>query len=401
MGSPRDRLCLSLALFAFGCSERASLLLPARNSQESRDALVVHEWGTYTSLEGSDGRTVDGLQHTEEPLPAFVHARDPNAAHTKGVEAIPEPVNQKLETPVLYFHSAVARSVRVTVDFPKGIISEWYPNASSFSPAVGALDALARGSMTWTGDLLTQGTLGPDVPSDSVWAPSRKVAAAGVRIAGEQEGFIFYRGLARFDMAVHVESQADGSLAMVNASGDDIPAMFLLSASGQSGGVRSIGALPARATKVVSLDLALEPLDAYVRDASDRIRTALEGSGLFADEAQAMVDTWSRSYFQTGGTRVLYIAPRTWTDALLPIAIDPPPDALVRTLVGRIEIMTPEEEQSIKADLEEAAAGRLQLGIDAYRRFTEPKLRRAAELIEDPEVKAFASVLVEEAATTP
>src|SRR5215472_3158135 len=100
MGSTRVRLCLSLAAFVAGCSERPSRLLPAPNIEQSRNALVVHEWGTYTSLEGSDGRTVDGLQHTEEPLPAFVHARDPNAAHTKGVEAIPEPVNQKLETPV-------------------------------------------------------------------------------------------------------------------------------------------------------------------------------------------------------------------------------------------------------------------------------------------------------------
>src|SRR5688572_15338365 len=39
------------------------------------DPLVVHEWGTFTSMSGADGVGLDGLQHEEEELPGFVYSR--------------------------------------------------------------------------------------------------------------------------------------------------------------------------------------------------------------------------------------------------------------------------------------------------------------------------------------
>ena len=48
------------------------------------------------------------------------------------------PVTQKvtvrMETPVLYFYSARKTTVSVAVDFPKGLITEWYPHASKSVP---------------------------------------------------------------------------------------------------------------------------------------------------------------------------------------------------------------------------------------------------------------------------
>ena len=72
---------------------------------------------------------------------------------------------------------------------------------------------------------------------------------------------------------------------------------------------------------------------------------ALVKSGLYKDEAESMVNTWKVSYFQTEGTRVLYVLSRTETDNILPIKINPQPEELVRTLVGRVEILTALEEQ--------------------------------------------------------
>ena len=37
--------------------------------------LVVHEWGTFLAMNGSDGVTLDGMYHEEHALPGFVHAR--------------------------------------------------------------------------------------------------------------------------------------------------------------------------------------------------------------------------------------------------------------------------------------------------------------------------------------
>src|SRR5277367_1154763 len=37
------------------------------------DRLVVHEWGTFTSLEDESGAPIGGINTDDEPVPAFVH----------------------------------------------------------------------------------------------------------------------------------------------------------------------------------------------------------------------------------------------------------------------------------------------------------------------------------------
>jgi len=59
-----------------------------------------------------------------------------------------------------------------------------------------------------------------------------------------------------------------------------------------------------------------------------------------------MVRTWEDSWFEEG-FRAFYVLPRQQSDAILPLAITPKPNKLVRVLVGRMEIMTPEVVQEI------------------------------------------------------
>src|SRR5262249_35027071 len=47
----------------------------AVGASTSGSKLVVHEWGTFLAMNGSDGVTLDGMYHEEHALPAFVHAR--------------------------------------------------------------------------------------------------------------------------------------------------------------------------------------------------------------------------------------------------------------------------------------------------------------------------------------
>ena len=120
--------------------------------------------------------------------------------------------------------------------------------------------------------------------------------------------------------------------------------------------------------------------------------------GLFADEATAMVETWSRSWFTTEGARVMVLVPRPLTDAILPLDVHPVPDELVRVLVGRLEYIPPEVEESVLSDLRaleddtsrDAALRRLA----AHDRFLEPHLHRALAISEDPVVQARARELI-------
>ena len=56
--------------FGVGLAVRADDAPPA-----PPDPLVVHEWGTFTSVHGVGGVGLEGLQHEEEGLPQFVYSR--------------------------------------------------------------------------------------------------------------------------------------------------------------------------------------------------------------------------------------------------------------------------------------------------------------------------------------
>ena len=67
------------------------------------------------------------------------------------------------------------------------------------------------------------------------------------------------------------------------------------------------------------------------------MKKALIAQGLFADEAEAMLNTWKTSYFQKPGLRVFYIVPREWTDYFLPLEFSVPA-RVTRVIVGRIDL---------------------------------------------------------------
>jgi hypothetical protein len=67
------------------------------------------------------------------------------------------------------------------------------------------------------------------------------------------------------------------------------------------------------------------------------LKRALIGQGLYADEAEAMLNTWKASYFQKPGLRVFYIVPRQWTDYFLPLEFSVPA-RVTRVIIGRIDL---------------------------------------------------------------
>src|ERR671937_196488 len=127
---------------------------PAAVTSPTPSQFVVHEWGTFFSMEGSDGLVLEGLHHDEEDLPAFVHSRPRDQLRLHATQS-------KLETPVLYFYPASSgrpQYVQVRVDFPEGIITQWYPQASLSSPRLlqgDAIPKLTGGYMEWWGELVS------------------------------------------------------------------------------------------------------------------------------------------------------------------------------------------------------------------------------------------------------
>lgn len=366
------------------------------------DRLIVHEWGTWTSLQASDGATMDGLHHEEEALPEFVARRCFSCAGDKGFEELPGPVTQKLETPVLYLYSDVARDVRVDVAFPAGIVSEYFPTPTSFAPPLFGATQLGDGLARW--DVRVDPTLDagafPAVAADDVWAPSRRTAATPLVCGGEAERFIFYRGLGDFELPVTVNAQVDGVVTIALGGDAALPAAFVLDVGDDRGLIAATGPLAPSARVDVTLT-GREPIEPFVARAKAMVRDALVADGLYTDEAQAMVDTWDHSYFRTPGLRVLYVAPRAWTDALLPIAITPAPDALARTMVGRVEVMTAADERALLARVVDARADSGD-DVDAclialygrHGRLLEARLRAAARRADDPELSSYVARLI-------
>ena len=123
-----------------------------------------------------------------------------------------------------------------------------------------------------------------------------------------------------------------------------------------------------------------EPLD-------QAVVKALVAEGLYEKEARAMVKTWEANWFgdEGTGTRVLYMLPRCVTDKLLPLRINPTPDETVRVLVGRIDILTPEQEGKLasmfpRAGSEGAISPDEAREAKALGRFLVPAVGRAADI---------------------
>ena len=119
-----------------------------------------------------------------------------------------------------------------------------------------------------------------------------------------------------------------------------------------------------------------------------------------------MVNTWEASYFRTEGLRVLSVLPRSTVDEVIPIQIKPAPQELVRVMVGRIEVLTPEMEQNVEKHLtdlgsaDEEVRAAAEADLARLGRFKEPVLRRIAALTKAPEVRSRANTLIAQVAPT-
>src|SRR6266436_1871673 len=120
-------LMTCLGLFSAAAPGRA-VSPGASPPAQDRSTFTVHEWGTFLSVQGSDGVTLGGMVDNDEALPPFVESRS-IANWNRSMLRI------KGETPVTYFYTDRPRVVQVKVDMPEGLLTHWYPNVCRFGPS--------------------------------------------------------------------------------------------------------------------------------------------------------------------------------------------------------------------------------------------------------------------------
>jgi hypothetical protein len=334
--------------------------------------LTVHEWGTFTTMQGSDGTTLSGLYLEEESLPGFVYHHEGFAPDSLVLlKGLYKPVLQatvKMETPVLYFYAQQGMSdVTVHVDFPPGTISQWYPQRSdgetgNLQESID-LGKAYNGWIEWKADVLAPGTkIGLSAPEDQAthtWVAPRATDANLVQThKGEVEHFLFYRGVANFGVPLHTAFNTAGELVLTNTGDEAIPYLLIYDkATDTPFDIWWTGPLAAGESRVIarpSDPITEEMRKMYMAEFEQQLTAA----GLYQKESAAMLNTWNQSYFNSSGLRVFWIVPRGFTDRILPIRIKPEPNELERVLVGRSEVMTPALEKEIAADYSSGNRGK-------------------------------------------
>lgn len=344
--------------------------LPARNAEPVYAGLTVHEWGTFTSIAGSDGQAVEWSPLTgSTDLPGFVeHFRTPE--FKPGLRG-----TVRMETPVLYFYDSREESVSVKVNFAKGLITEWYPRASRVGPSANPAEwslfqGNSDGSIAWDAVTISPSLRAefPRQPGDSHYYAARMTSATPLRVktpAGEQqEKFLFYRGVSTFRVPVSAKLTADGKVQIENTAEEEIGNTILFERRGDRVGYRISGA--------VAKETVLEQpeLTGNVHDLGRELVGMLVAQGLYVDEAQAMVETWRDSWFEEG-SRLIYLVPEKFVNGILPLSIHPAPAQIARVFVGRLELVTPATEKAVDV----AFASNDKVTLEKYGRFLEPILQ--------------------------
>lgn len=351
--------------------------------------LVVHEWGTFTSIYGSDGTMLTGIERDEEALPPFVYAHDiapgmkqpvnlsppppgappsPIFVLTKGFRRPVQNVTVKMETPVLYFYSPEKIDAKVSVGFKGGSISQWYPARSGGEQMPPQFQADEEGNRTivpvdfakpYEGSIEWEVSVEPrtaDTDFDVMkhderpnWIHPRAPKSNLLRTAnGETETYLFYRGLGNFEQPIHYQVTGD---KVVVETAADVPYLIVLDIESADYGRVLWSGKPGAGTVI---DRAGSE-SGFIRDEVYRsLKGALVEAGLYEDEASAMLRTWWQSYFSSPGLRAFWIVPRGFTDDVLPIDIEPAPEKLERVLLGRSEILTPEFEERLLTEFAKA-----------------------------------------------
>ena len=372
---------------------------------------VAHEWGTFTSVQGADGVQLDWNPLVTTELPTFVYDRNRLRNGRPGPAILLSKTGfvarQRLETPVIYFYSKETRSVDVSVKFPEGNVTEWYPQQN---PLPSAIKKAGEPAARWDKvRVLAAGAKAPAFPHESKgshYYAARVAEANAVQVAVpdgpvQTENFLFYRGVGQFAAPLKVEIE-DGSTETwraTNTGTEALAGLLLCELRQHEGRLLLAGNLAPGESRGLSLlrREAFLPIEQIKEQMREQMRKSLIAAGLYASEADAMIKTWDDSWFAEHGVRVLYLLPRPWADRVLPLSLNPVPREVARVMVGRAEILTPGMEKALTQEVERYRSGNettRAIAVENARslglgRFAEPAVRRLC--MADPKNRDFSN----------
>ena len=351
----------------------------------------LHEWGTFTSVSGSDGKLLAGLTKEEEKLPNFVHTHagmenvGPQNLFSKGFSATRpfRNVKIKMETPVIYFYSDEPFKASVEVGFNGGSISQWFPQRSSGEtvPKItkrhiemtqtghrlseahfkegGGIDFAKpfQGNIKWDLEVLP-----PDVPRSLSfkphetlnWVRPRNHKANILKVGNQYEDYLFYRGVGNFELPVTFRVDENETLHIENTGDEDIPFFFVqedIPGKGVRFHTSTDGLKTGSSISLTEADLG-QIIGKWQHPVYDAMTEGLLKTGLTREETDSMIQTWWHSYFHKPGLRVFWIVPEKKTEEILPLKVSPAPEKMVRVIVGRSEVLRPRFEKQLLAGYE-------------------------------------------------
>jgi hypothetical protein len=293
--------------------------------------LIVHEWGTFTSVAGEDGRAVEWVpQARGSDLPSFVDRIRVGAKHFL-------PVTVRMETPVIYFYASRETIVDVSVRFRNGIITEWFPRAVVTPAGIPDSSLLRRsnfqGTIAWS-DVTVSPRGWSDFPAEnnpSHYYAARETDASPLETGSQREKFLFYRGVACFEPPITATATADGTITVNNPHHEPLGDIILFE--------NLAGRMAYEVRHGAGEEAIFAPglPDGDSERLFDELASILVANGLYPREAKAMIATWRDSWFGEG-TRLFYVVSRRTIDAILPLDIRPRPSEVARVFVGRVEL---------------------------------------------------------------
>ncbi|TAL28583.1 MAG: hypothetical protein EPN97_14535 [Alphaproteobacteria bacterium] len=346
----------------------------------ANDRLVIHEWGTFTSLQNDNGDLIAGVNTDDEPVPGFVHdigntvtrsvsQMSPafQANMTKGgIPRLHPDVTMRLETPVVYFHLPKGvdhMTLDLDVTFRGGWLSQYYPDAESNTSGEDVttkhITADTAGALSWKGLDVGGAKKGPET-TEHVWLAPRAVQASPVTTAkGESEKYLFYRGVGKLDktlLPVTLVREPEGGHTLWTAGTVRHFKSWLVDVREDGKIAFQHGHDPQRGVAFYRPFTEKDYAASNLPLLQNYMQGALTVAGLFQDEAKAMVKTWEHSYFRSPGQRLFYIVPKEWVELVLPMKVSVPAD-ITRVMVGRIEIVHPRQQSAMREMRSSSADG--------------------------------------------
>jgi hypothetical protein len=354
--------------------------------------VTAHEWGTFTTIaDGNGGSEPWSPLGGASDLPCFVERLNGYA-----YKHVPQPRNTpptqkvtvRMETPVLYFYASRKTIVSVGVDFPRGLITEWYPAASNVSPGwQGTLPPVRDGHIKWNSVEIAPGENAslPETGGASHYFAARNTDSALLHLGQQQEKLLFYRGVANFGVPLSARVTGANAIELRNTGADPLALAVLFENRGGQIGYRVLHQL--RGQNTIEMPALTGSLDSLKQDLS----AALVSQGLYRKEADAMIETWRDSWFEEG-MRIFYLVPRTLVDRELPLSIQPAPAKIARVFVGREEILSPYMRDRLMTVLSSGNSHTL----DQFGRFLAPFMRQV-HVTETPTVASYIAAKTKQA----